>query len=278
MAGRIANKIIVVTGGSRGIGLGIAKQFMQRPGNRVIVTLRDINQISDDLRHAMAPTSSSSSSSLEVMELDTSKNESISTWAENLGKKVRHVDVLVNNAGVYGRRLALQEFEPSDFLTAFNVNSMGPFFVVQQMLKQGLLGHPSTLTTPSSTTTPSSSSSASAVFPSSLVVNISSIIASHGDQKVSSAAGGGYAYRASKAALNIINKSMALDLAPQGVECVLIHPGYVATDMTDYKGWISVDESTSGIIKVLEEGGSEGQLGKGINGRFFSYDGTEIPW
>lgn len=108
-------------------------------------------------------------------------------------------------------------------------------------------------------------------LPGTLVVNMTSIVASHGDQTVSSASGGGYAYRASKAALNIINKAMSIDLAPEKVQCVLIHPGYVKTDMTGGNGWVDVEQSTAGIMEVL-------QSGKPLDGRFYAFSGEEIPW
>lgn len=92
--------------------------------------------------------------------------------------------------------------------SAFVFFQLGPFFVVQQLHQAGLIGGSR----------------------GSLVVNISSVMASHSDTTV--AAGGGYAYRASKAALNMINKSMASDLASDGIKSVVIHPGYVSTDMT----------------------------------------------
>jgi NAD(P)-dependent dehydrogenase (short-subunit alcohol dehydrogenase family) len=82
------------------------------------------------------------------------------------------VQILINNAGAYGRRLQLADLEASDFHYAFQTNTVGPFLVVQQLLKQGLLGPPG-----------------------SLVVNITSIMASHGDQTISSVTPGGYAYR-----------------------------------------------------------------------------------
>jgi NAD(P)-dependent dehydrogenase (short-subunit alcohol dehydrogenase family) len=46
------------------------------------------------------------------------------------------VQVLINNAGVYGRRPALEEFTEDDFQLAFRTNALGPFFVVQQLLLQ----------------------------------------------------------------------------------------------------------------------------------------------
>jgi NAD(P)-dependent dehydrogenase (short-subunit alcohol dehydrogenase family) len=79
--------------------------------------------------------------------------------------------ILINNAGVYGKRGFLQDYSAEDFLQPYLTNAVGPFIVVQQLQKQGLLANPS------------------------LVVNISSIVASHGDPTVSSVVGGGYAYR-----------------------------------------------------------------------------------
>lgn len=80
--------------------------------------------------------------------------------------------LLINNAGIYGRRGGLMDLEAADFHSAFNTNAVGPFLVVQSFLKQGLLGPPG-----------------------STVVNISSIMSSHGDPTISSTTPGGYAYR-----------------------------------------------------------------------------------
>lgn len=77
--------------------------------------------------------------------------------------------------------------------------------------------------------------------------------------------------RASKAALNIMNKSFTIDLGKSGVHSVLIHPGYVQTDLTGGAGWVTVDQSTDGIMAVLE--GAEP-----LDGRFLSYTGEQIPW
>ncbi|KAF5832907.1 hypothetical protein DUNSADRAFT_11019 [Dunaliella salina] len=148
-------------------------------------------------------------------------------------------------------------------------NAVGPFLVVQQLLARGLIGSP-----------PAQNLGVSAEKQqqqhgegcSTLIANISSIVASQGDQEVSSKMGGGYAYRASKAALNIINKALCNDLtASHRVESVLLHPGYVRTDLTGGLGAIDVRESTDGLFAVLTSG-------KPLNNRFYSYTGEEIPW
>ncbi|MEW5314871.1 MAG: hypothetical protein WDW38_006335 [Sanguina aurantia] len=184
--------------------------------------------------------------------------------------------VLVNNAGAYGRRLPLSELTAEDMLYAFKVNALGPFLCVQQLCNRGLLGSvPSTgsPSPPPAAAAPATPEQLPLRSPSttSLIVNISSIVASHGDTTVSATSPSGYAYRASKAALNIMSKSFTIDLGKSGVRSVLIHPGYVQTDLTGGAGWVSVEQSTDGIMAVLE--GAEP-----LDGRFLSYTGEQIPW
>ena len=64
---------------------------------------------------------------------------------------------------------------------------------------------------------------------------------------------------------------MSIDLAGQGITCVLLHPGWVRTDMTKGNGLIDVEQCVSGLISVLE-------TEKDLNGRFFDYKHDEIPW
>lgn len=83
--------------------------------------------------------------------------------------------------------------------------------------------------------------------------------------------GSDYAYRASKAALNIVNKSLSIDLAGDDICCVLLHPGYVRTDMTGWEGSIDTQTCVEGLLAVLE---SDRQL----NGRWYDFAGKEVPW
>ncbi|GLI64569.1 hypothetical protein VaNZ11_007890 [Volvox africanus] len=250
MANPITGKTVVVTGGSRGIGLGLVKKFLARD-NLVIATSRKSSEATHlHELHKQYP------EHLILTDLDTSTTSSITAWAQQIKqqKVTKHVDVLVNNAGVYGRRLNLPHFEDEDFLFAFRSNTMGPFFVIQELLKQELLG-----------------GSPEAPGGKTLIANVSSIVGSNTDPTVSAITKGGFPYRASKAALNVISTTLARDLAAQGIEVVALHPGYVKTDMTGGNGWIDVEESTTGLMAVME---SEAPL----NGRFMSYKGTEIPW
>jgi len=81
-----------------------------------------------------------------------------------------------------------------------------------------------------------------------------------------------YPYRASKTALNMITKSLAVDLKPKGIQVIAIHPGHVKTDMGGPTGKLEVHESVNHMINSIK-GINESVLGKMLN-----YDGKVIPW
>jgi NAD(P)-dependent dehydrogenase (short-subunit alcohol dehydrogenase family) len=84
--------------------------------------------------------------------------------------------------------------------------------------------------------------------------------------------GGYYGYRLSKAAVNMIGKSLAVDLKPRGVAVALLHPGYVKTKMTSFNGEITPDVSAQGLIKVMDA------LTLETSGGFWHTNGQRLPW
>jgi len=84
--------------------------------------------------------------------------------------------------------------------------------------------------------------------------------------------GGSYLYRSSKAAVNMVVKSLAIDLKPRGIKVVVFHPGWVKTDMGGPNAMISVEQSVSGIRKVISS------LTLADSGQFLAYDGRKLPW
>lgn len=84
--------------------------------------------------------------------------------------------------------------------------------------------------------------------------------------------GGAYAYRLSKAALNMVGRGVAADLRARGVISVLLHPGWVRTRMGGPSGRISVEECVAAQQRLLDD------LTPRQSGRFFNYDGRELPW
>jgi NAD(P)-dependent dehydrogenase (short-subunit alcohol dehydrogenase family) len=84
--------------------------------------------------------------------------------------------------------------------------------------------------------------------------------------------GGSYMYRSSKAAVNMVVKTLAIDLKRSGAIAVVFHPGWVKTDMGGPKALISVSQSVSGMRQVIS------RLMMADSGKFFAYDGQLVPW
>jgi len=84
--------------------------------------------------------------------------------------------------------------------------------------------------------------------------------------------GGNYGYRISKTAVNMAGVNLAHDLKSLGIAVLLLHPGFVRTEMTGGRGHIGPDESARGLIARLDE------LGLDDTGTFWHADGTQLPW
>ena len=177
-----------------------------------------------------------------VVQLDVTDSNSIRAMAEQL--KGQRIDLLINNAGMLGHNA--QSFAETDFdqvIATFDVNSLGPMRVTQALLPNILAGSGKT------------------------VIQISSTMGS-----IANNSGGYYGYRASKAALNMLNKSLALELADQGITSVVIHPGWVQTRLGGENAAITVEDSVTGMVQVIAK------LGPEDSGRFLDYQGEELPW
>ena len=84
--------------------------------------------------------------------------------------------------------------------------------------------------------------------------------------------GGSYAYRATKSALNSVMVSASHDLRHLDITALILHPGWVRTDMGGPNGEISVEESATMLCKILDNCTIED------SGKFFDIDGSTIPW
>jgi NAD(P)-dependent dehydrogenase (short-subunit alcohol dehydrogenase family) len=152
------------------------------------------------------------------------------------------VDDLIVNAGIYPKDRTHGHLDPASILRGFTVNAMGPLLAVDALKTRLSRG--------------------------ARVLLITSRMGSIADND----SGGSYAYRMSKAALNMAGKSLSLDLRSQGVSVALIHPGWVKTDMTSNQGLIDVHESASGILARLD------QLDLSTSGTFWHQNGQVLPW
>lgn len=155
------------------------------------------------------------------------------------------VDLLVNNAGVGGEWTSLDAMSMASALAAYSVNALGPLRVTRALLPNLLRARAPR------------------------VANVSSGMGSIGDN----GSGGAYAYRMSKAALNMASRSLAVDLRPQGVISVVINPGWVQTDMGGTNAPVPVAESVAAMIARFDSLTAED------SGRFLDWRRPEgFPW
>jgi NAD(P)-dependent dehydrogenase (short-subunit alcohol dehydrogenase family) len=153
----------------------------------------------------------------------------------------RTVDVLVNNAGVLSDE-SLDDLDFDRMRRQFEVNTLGPLRVTAAL--RGNLGHGSKV----------------------------AIITSRMGSIDDNTSGGRYGYRMSKAAVNMAGRSLAHDLKDAGVAVVILHPGFVRTDMTKRQGLIDPPESAAGLIARIDE------LSLETSGSFLHSNGEPLPW
>jgi NAD(P)-dependent dehydrogenase (short-subunit alcohol dehydrogenase family) len=101
-----------------------------------------------------------------------------------------------------------------------------------------------------------------------LIVTLTSGMGSLADNT----SGGSSAYRSSKTAVNMVMRSLAIDLAPRGITCVVVNPGWVQTDMGGAHATLTPVESVTALRRLIET------LGPAQSGKFFNYDGPEYAW
>ncbi len=228
---------VLITGANRGIGLELARQYA-KAGWRVYACCRDLSRAERlDLVATTYP-------NLTRHALDVTDAAQRAALARVLAGAP--IDVLINNAGVYGSDAANRfgSTDEAEWLEVFRVNTIAPLKLVEQLLPNLMAGQRR------------------------VIANISSKMGSIDDNT----SGGSYAYRASKAALNIVTKSLALDLSNTGIIAVVLNPGWVRTDMGGPQGELSTEESAAGLRVVIDD------LRPSQSGGFFDVDGSPIPW
>ena len=179
---------------------------------------------------------------VRVVALDVSDSGSVEDLARSLsGEKL---DVLINNAAIGVAGPGIARLKTADLEQSFRVNAAGPLAVTQALLPNLRAGRRR------------------------LVVNLSSGLGSISTND----SGGWSAYRASKAALNQLTRTLAAELANEGFTIVAISPGWVRTDMGGSGATLSPGESVAAMIEVLD------RLKPSDTGRFFDQRGRQMPW
>ena len=228
------NNQVLITGANRGLGLAFTKQYAA-DGWNVLACCRH-PQSALDLQALAA-----AYNNVKVHTLDVADFAQIDALAVQL--KDEAIDVLINNAGVYPHS-SFGDTNYDDWANGFKVNSMAPLKMAEAFVQHITRSHLKKIAT--------------------LTSKMGSI-----DDNTS---GESYSYRSSKTAVNMVMKSLSIDLKPYGISVVTLHPGWVQTDMGGSNALISAQTSVNGLRKVIAD------LSLVTTGQFIAYDGKAIPW
>jgi len=226
---------IVITGANRGIGLELVQQCLAR-GDEVVAGVR-----TPDRAEALRPLEEQHPEKLTVLPCDVSSDTSVREFANRVAGPV---DVRINNAGVMGGSYDLEKLDFEQALKTYSINSLGPLRVtlaLRSKLREGRAKK---------------------------VLHITSGMGSIEDNH----SGGAYAYRMSKAALNMASRSLAVDLRGDGILSAVINPGWVRTDMGGQGAPTPVADSVAGILKQLDA------MDEKSSGQFLDYQSKRWPW
>ena len=231
-----AASTLVLTGANRGIGLELARRFLAEGGWRIHAGCR-----APERAEALADLAAAHPDRLTVHALDVTDGASVAAFAQALGETP--VDVLLNNAGVLNPHQSLDDLDFAAWERELQVNTLAPMRMALALRPQLRRAE-----------TPR-------------IVTISSQMGSLARPR-----SGSYAYRSSKAAVNKAMQGLAVDLQEEGICVVVMHPGWVRTDMGGTSAEIDPQESAAGIFSVATG------LTLADTGRFLQWNGEEHPW
>ena len=225
---------VLITGANRGIGLEFTQQYAT-DGWRVLACCR--NPQSASALQSIAK----SNTNIEILTLDVADFAQIDALALQL--KNISIDLLINNAGVYPSS-SFGDVNYDAFAEGFKINSMAPLKIAEAFVQHITRSQLKKIAT------------------------LSSKMGSLDDNT----SGDSYSYRCSKTAVNMVMKSLSVDLKPYGISVVTLHPGWVQTDMGGSNAMINTQTSVTGLRNVIAD------LNLQNTGRFIAYDGKQINW
>jgi NAD(P)-dependent dehydrogenase (short-subunit alcohol dehydrogenase family) len=228
---------VLITGANRGLGLEFARQYASEDWN-VCATSRK-----PDKAHELRGMAEARGEKFTSTAMDVTDPRSVREAAHQLHGTP--IDLLINNAGTAGASgQTTGNLDYENWTRVFEVNTLGPMRVVEAFA--GLVAHSERR----------------------LIVTITSGMGS----LTENTSGGSIAYRSSKAAVNMAMRSAAAELGARGITCVVIHPGWVRTDMGGSSAPLTPEQSVIAMRGVIA------RLGPRDSGKFFNYDGREHPW
>jgi len=222
----------VITGANRGLGLEFARVYLAagwtvHAGCRNPMRADELKKLKGDLH-------------IHALNVDDPKDAK--ALAKSLGSEP--VDLLLNNAGIYGKRdVKVGGFDHDEFLNVLKTNVVAPIRLAEALVEN--VAH-------------------------STMKKMAFVTSRMGS--IAMNAGGSIAYRTSKTALNMAVSCLSMDVKSRGITCILLHPGWVKTDMGGPNAAIGIPESIAGMTQVIEKTGHDD------TGKFYDYQGQAIPW
>jgi NAD(P)-dependent dehydrogenase (short-subunit alcohol dehydrogenase family) len=231
---------VLITGSNRGLGLGLTRVYLEDGWNVIAVN-----------REHSAELEALEQDELELIHCELTDDRDLASLASWL--KDRTIDVLINNAGRMAKTgpvtngestQGFGHFDRDLWREVFDINLFTPMHLCELLVDNVAQSNNGRMVTLSS-------------MLGSIALN---------------STGGLYAYRASKAGVNAIMASMAIDLRDRGITAIAMHPGWVQTDMGGTGADLDVETSVNGMKKVIDG------LSPEESGKLLSWDGSEMPW
>ncbi|NLO86295.1 MAG: SDR family NAD(P)-dependent oxidoreductase [Clostridiales bacterium] len=234
------NKVACVVGAAGGLGSCFAEVCLQK-GYRVIGGDREDNAKTSRLTELHGER-------FFFRTVNIGNPDSVAAFADWAKQSVGHIDLLLNAAGMYtpNSDKLFEEFDIEQSFETYNINALGPLRIIQQLI-------------------PLVAASQDKV-----VINISSEAASMSAPVMLPWR---YDYGMAKAALNLATTTLQRHYKPQGVKFLLLHPGWMRTDMGGPNAMVDPMDSASGIFSLADY--TKHRLDDSI---FFDYNGTPRPW
>lgn len=285
---------VLITGANRGIGLEFVRQFVNCPDRSLVLSLgqrgndpKNLPVVQGDNKtqsqavvvvnviatcrnpaeavklqelaeRAKAQATQEYTAHVHIRRLDLCDDESIRTLAEEVKSSDQFpvLDLLVNNAGINDAQdRTLEGATREMLLRVVDTNAGGPLSICQSFI--------------SSMRQRSKETAEEGIWPTSRILNVSSMMGSIGDTTSTFCP----IYRCSKATMNMVTKLYAVDFGPRGVCVTSFHPGHVATDMGGENAPVTPEQSVTGMLQTLASSDMER-----ANGAFFNFDGTAIAF
>ncbi len=231
---------ILVTGANRGLGLELVRTWLAS-GHEVWGSAR-----------AAEPAALLALDPAGVIRLDLGDEASVVSGLRSLAEQVDSLDLLVNCAGIDARALGLADgprgpfdVDADPFTEVIRINATGPMVVTREAVPLLRAGDDP------------------------MVLNVSSQL---GSMQVAATKGRDTSYCVSKAALNMWSVKAAAALQPEGIAVIMLHPGWVSTDMGGPSAQLTPTESASAIVATVDA------LELSDSGRFINWDGSDHPW